>query len=41
MHQNSDYSPRLSPEQEFKRMSAPQDYPCFTEYGHFQPTSED
>ena len=34
-----DYSPRLSPEQECKRMSAPEDYPCFTEHGLFQPTS--
>ena len=33
-----DYSPRLSPEQEFRRMAAPQDYPCYTENGYYQPT---
>ena len=34
-----DYSPRLSPEQEFYRMAAPQDYPCYTENGYYQRAS--
>ena len=37
-----DYSPRLSPKQEFRRMGAraPQDYPCYTENGYYQNRCE-